>query len=82
MKVHEVKTWPLYFTLADKGIKKFEIRENDRDYKAGDVLISKEFCPEKKEYTGREMRGSIEYVTDFGQKPGWCVFGVRYECEN
>ena len=43
-----------------KGIKNFEIRYNDRDYKVGDILILKEWNRGK--YTGRECRREVIYV--------------------
>lgn len=42
-KRHIVKTISLYFDDSWKGIKKFEIRKNDRNYTVDDIFISKEF---------------------------------------
>lgn len=38
----------------------FEIRQADRDYKVGDILILKEY--EKGRYTGREIKRIIQYI--------------------
>lgn len=38
MKVHELKLNTKYYDDVKKGLKTFEIRKNDRDFKVGDVL--------------------------------------------
>ena len=38
---HILKIWPEYFILIASGEKNFELRKNDRNYKAGDTLILK-----------------------------------------
>lgn len=83
MKIeHEIKCHPKYFTRLCDGSKPFEIRENDRDYQVGDRLIIKEFDPE----VGWPDHGSygtvvadITYITDFAQRPGWVVMGLKIE---
>lgn len=44
-KVHQLKTWPMYFTALRQGSKTFELRENDRQFKVGDTLQLREFDP-------------------------------------
>lgn len=39
MKVHRLKTWSTPFEDVKSGMKTFEIRKNDRDYRIGDVLV-------------------------------------------
>ena len=38
MKIHKLKLNAKYYEDSERGIKTFEIRKNDRDYKIGDVL--------------------------------------------
>lgn len=40
---HDLKTYPFYFNAVLVGMKKFEVRKNDRDFKIGDFLYLKEF---------------------------------------
>ena len=62
MKTHEVKSWPEFFEPVFNGVKTFELRENDRRYKPGDLLVLKEWNPTTEEYTGRQCRKRISYV--------------------
>lgn len=62
MKIHELKTWPIYFDAIAEGVKTFEWRKNDRDYFAGDFLILKEWSPDDEEYTGREIKVFVPYL--------------------
>lgn len=76
------KIWPKFFNDIIKRQKRFEIRKDEDKVKVGDVLILKEWDPETKEYTGRELTCRVEYVfrgdkykEDFGLKPGYCIIG-------
>jgi hypothetical protein len=68
--VHELKTWPEYFQEVDNGNKTFELRKNDRDYKVGNILILREWCPKKGEYTGRTINRGIKYVLKDDEQSG------------
>lgn len=69
---HGLKIQPDYFKAVFMGNKTFEIRKNDRGYKAGDVLILKEWVPETKRYTGK-----VTYITNYQQKPGYVVMAME-----
>lgn len=45
MTEHHLKCWPEYFAAIKDGTKTFEVRQADRDYCVGDVLILHEFEP-------------------------------------
>lgn len=73
----ELKTTPEYFEAQRKGVKNFEIRKNDREYKVDDVLWLKEYDPEKERYTGRTLKRKITYITSYNQKEGYVVLGTK-----
>jgi hypothetical protein len=58
----EKKVWPTYFEEILKGKKSFELRLNDFDIEEGDVLVLKEWDPETKNYTGRELEKEVGFV--------------------
>ncbi|AIS74044.1 hypothetical protein [Leuconostoc phage LLC-1] len=43
MKIHELKLDEEYFDDVESGLKTFEIRKNDRNYNAGDLLALSRF---------------------------------------
>lgn len=75
--LHKLKINQEYFTPVLQGIKKFEIRFNDRDYSVDDVVLLREIESESKKYTGRELMVKIIYITNYEQKEGFVVFGFE-----
>lgn len=88
--VHELKCWPDVFQAMWDGIKQFEFRKDDRDYKVGDVLVNKEWLlapgpiepiePIAGTYTGRELRLIVTFKLPggkFGVPDGYCVMSTR-----
>lgn len=71
---HELKILTEYFEPVISGRKRFEIRENDRDYKIGDRLILREWTGES--YTGDSYKAEITYITDYAQQDGYVVLGI------
>lgn len=76
MKTHELKTLPNYYQAVRDGLKTFECRFNDRNFEVGDTVILKEYLPESKTYTGRQMEIKIKYILENfeGLNDGWVVF--------
>lgn len=74
---HSLKILPKYFNEVQAKRKNFELRLNDRDFKAGDIFVLREF--DNGAYTGRYFIGSISYVLknceEYGLKDGYCIFG-------
>lgn len=58
--IHAVKQAPEYFEDVINGRKTFEVRENDRDYREGDLLALNEYG--ENGYTGRCCLVKIDYI--------------------
>lgn len=76
MKNHYLEINPESYEALVSGVKKFEIRMNDRNYKVGDKLILKEFDGEK--LTGRWTERVVTYMTDYEQKEGYVVMSLMW----
>ncbi len=81
--VHDLKIHPDYFALQVAGLKRFEVRHNDRDYQIGDVLILNEFDGEK--YTGRSITVEVTSMLDADDFDGiideFVILGTSEELE-
>lgn len=78
--IHELKTLEKYFEEVLIGIKTFEIRKNDRDFKKGDTLILKEWDSFRETFTGRELARTVTYVFEggsFGLAKGFVVMAIQ-----
>ncbi|WP_239257323.1 DUF3850 domain-containing protein [Listeria ilorinensis] len=71
---HEIKILPDYFEQVKAGNKNFEIRKNDRNFQAGDKVILKEWAGG---YTGRKIMCSITFITNYKQRAGFVVLGIK-----
>ena len=87
---HDLKTWPFYFEAVLTGIKKHEIRVDDRGFACGDVLHLREWDPyetyrgdrliQSPHYTGRELRVRVTYLTpggEWGLPENVCVMSIE-----
>lgn len=77
-KYIRVKTWPPYFQMILDGSKTFDLRKNDKDFKEGDYLVSEEWLPDTKEYTGRVVVRLIGIVIygEWGLEPDVCAMSL------
>jgi hypothetical protein len=57
---HELKIWPQYYCRVADGSKTFEVRENDRAFQSGDIVILKEWDPEPSNSTAITPKGYTE----------------------
>lgn len=75
--LHELKIYPWYFRDVKANLKSFEIRKNDRFYKAEDYLLLREHRDDTG-YTGGEILAKVLYVHEgeFLEK-GYCVMSIR-----
>jgi hypothetical protein len=62
MSTHDLKCWPEWFEPIKSGDKTAELRLNDRDYKVGDILVLREYEPNKDIYTGRVCSRRVTHV--------------------
>lgn len=79
MKLHKLKTWPIFFQAVIDLKKPFELRRQDRDFAEGDILHLQEWDDEKKEYTGRDCWRIVTYVLSGTPHlaAGYCALGMR-----
>jgi len=77
----EKKVWPEYFQQILDGKKTFELRLNDFEINEGDILVLKEWDPEKQEYTGRTLERKVGYVGHW-QINDLTRFWAREEIDN
>lgn len=77
--IHNLKTWTGYYERVANGTKTFEFRTDDRDYQVGDHLVLREWCPDKKKFSGRTCERVVTYILrDFtGLMPSWCVMAIQ-----
>ena len=83
-KIHKLKIEPKYYRDIFDGIKKFELRKNDRNYQVGDFIsfIELNYGIEYIHYN----LFKIIYVLDsieagkYGLCEGYCILGIeKYE---
>lgn len=88
--LHRLKIHSAYFAAVVDGTKTFEIRNNnDRDFQKGDVVVLNEYDPDLWDsdreaygrYLGRHVTTDITHVTNYEQKPGFVVFGIKLRYE-
>ena len=85
MMVHQLKTWPEAFQAVWGGLKKYELRKDDREFKVGDGLFLREWDPVTKEYSGRALQATVTHITTACDFPGlqdeYVVMGLRVEAK-
>ena len=80
MKIHIIKTVNPYFNLASQDLKDWELRKNDRDYKVGHWIISREYSPDLNQYSPHFLTGRINFILENfpGLENGYCILSIRY----
>lgn len=77
--IHKLKILPKYFEDKLQGMKKWEIRKNDRPFKEGDILQLEEWS-EETGYTGRMLQEYIKkiYIEAPGMEKGYIIMNTEY----
>jgi hypothetical protein len=79
MKRHYIKISPQYFDATLDGVKKAEIRNNDRNYQVGDELFLQEYYDGT--YTGRCSLCTITHILEIDllckiAEPDWVSLSI------
>lgn len=61
MREHDLKTLPQYFRPVKAGVKRFEVRVDDRGFEPGDILNLVEWDPDAG-FTGDSCRVRVTYL--------------------
>ncbi len=79
MQRHQLKTDPAFFRLILAGKKSYELRENDRNFRAGDEVILEEYFAKTNEYSGRKLIAEVTFVLkDYpGIERGYCILSLK-----
>ena len=59
---HELKIYPEHYKNILLGLKKVEIRFNDRNYQENDLLLLNEYDPVKRKYTGAQLKRKVDFI--------------------
>jgi hypothetical protein len=62
MSTHDLKIWPEHYEAVMLGLKKAELRLDDRGFRVGDDLELREWDRFGRFYTGRQTTRSVAYV--------------------
>lgn len=75
--IHALKTEQEYFEASVSGVKRFEVRKNDRPYSPGDYAALNEWDGEC--YTGRCTLYKIVYILSDTKycKEGYVILGLE-----
>ncbi|MCJ1221246.1 DUF3850 domain-containing protein [Paenibacillus polymyxa] len=75
---HDLKILPEYFHAVCTGDKPFEVRQNDRSYKCGDLLKLNEWTPDAG-YTGNSIHVEVTYILSDPAyvKDGFVIMGLN-----
>jgi hypothetical protein len=89
MVIHNLKSWRHLFVPMFSGEKKFDLRNDDRNFQVGDMVLLQEYDGLMREYTGRELLATIAYITRNSSRPcvlspnalndNYCILSLEYE---
>ena len=77
---HELKIFPEFFSAVCTGVKRAELRINDRDYRVGDTLHLLEAPRGSCHRTGEFINVKITHIADVGEwMPGYVLLSIERE---
>ncbi|SFX55704.1 Protein of unknown function [[Enterobacter] aerogenes] len=77
---HYLKIYPEFFSAVCTGVKRAELRKNDRDYRVGDTLHLMETPRGSCHQTGEFINVEITHIADVGEwMPGYVLLSIERE---
>ncbi|EPG8391727.1 DUF3850 domain-containing protein [Klebsiella pneumoniae] len=77
---HDLKIYPEFFSAVCTGVKRAELRKNDRDYLVGDTLHLMETPRGSCHRTGEYINVTITHIADVGEwMPGYVLLSVEIQ---
>ena len=77
---HELKIYPEFFSAVCTGVKRAELRKNDRDYRVGDTLHLLETPRGSCHSTGEFINVKITHIADVGEwMPGYVLLSIELQ---
>lgn len=77
---HYLKIYPEFFSAVCTGVKRAELRKNDRDYRVGDTLHLMETPRGSCFPTGEFINAKITHIADVGElMPGYVMLSIERE---
>ncbi|HGK4748591.1 TPA: DUF3850 domain-containing protein [Klebsiella quasipneumoniae] len=77
---HDLKIYPEFFSAVCTGVKRAELRKNDRDYRVGDTLHLTETPRGSCHQTGEFINVKITHIADVGEwVPGYVLLSVELQ---
>nr|DAK74245.1 MAG TPA: activating signal cointegrator [Caudoviricetes sp.] len=77
---HKLKIYPEFFSAVCTGVKRAELRKNDRDYRVGDTLHLMETPRGSCHQTGEFINVKITHIADVGEwMPGYVLLSVELQ---
>ncbi|MEX5908516.1 DUF3850 domain-containing protein [Citrobacter portucalensis] len=78
--IHHLKIYPEHFSAVCTGIKRAELRKNDRDFKVGDTLHLMETPKGSCNPTGEFINTVVTHIADVGEwLPGYVMLSIERE---
>ena len=77
---HDLKIYPELFSAVCTGVKRAELRKNDRDYRVGDTLHLMETPRGSCHQTGEFINVKITHIADVGEwTPGFVMLSIELQ---
>ncbi|EJE1164478.1 DUF3850 domain-containing protein [Cronobacter sakazakii] len=75
---HNLKILPENYSAVCAGVKRAELRKNDRDYRAGDTLDLCEWDKDDESFTGNYISVTVTHVADVSEwMPGYVLLSIE-----